>query len=60
MEDTSRSDRDLLYSTVVQDGARLEDLEVVLARVGNDSLNLGVASTLELDIQGGGSFAGGS
>lgn len=57
---TSGGDCDLLYGTVVQDGAGLEDLKTVLARVGNDSFNLSVASTLELDVQGGWCLAGGS
>lgn len=57
---TARADCDLLNGGAVQDGTGLEDLQVVLARVGNDCLDFSVTSTLELDVKGSGSLARGS
>lgn len=52
---TVGSDASLLSGGVVEDGSDLEDLQVVLAIVGDGSLDLGVTSHLELDIERSGS-----
>lgn len=57
---TARADCDFLNGGAVQDGTSLEDLQVVLARVGNDGFDFSVTSTLELDVEGSGSLARGS
>lgn len=56
---TARADCNLLNRGAVQDGTGLEDLQVVLAHVGDDSLDFSITSTLELDIKGSGSLARG-
>lgn len=48
---TSRQNLDLLNGSLVKDGADLEDLEVLLAVVGDGSLDSRVAGLLELDIK---------
>ena len=56
---TSGANLDLFHRAAVQDGAGLENLELVLASVGNDGLDLSVAGALELDVERGGSLARG-
>lgn len=61
MELTLGADSSLLGGGIVKDGTRAEDLEVVLAVVGDGGLDLtGVASSLELHVKRSGSTRRGS
>lgn len=48
---TAVGDGGLLDGRVIQDGTSAEDLQVVLAIVGDDGLDLSISSRLELDIE---------
>lgn len=49
---TGRKDLGLLNSSSVEDGTSLEDLQRILAGVGDASLDVGVADDLDLDVEG--------
>jgi hypothetical protein len=53
---TAGEDLSLLNRELIEDGARLQDLDILRAGVGDNSLDSRVANLLELDIERGGAL----